>query len=194
MTPIDYPLLLATLSINLVLVFLVSYVFFYRRHKRRDVFVAICLINITLFVLGGALGTFTISIGVGFALFSVISIFRLRSTTLGWTEIVYLLVALAMGLTLGLPAYDLPVQTLYAVLLVVAVYVVDHPKILPQTTTQKFSLNTDYVEIEPVALKQKVEEQLGHSVTKVQVRSVTTAPVGMKLEIESLHILRSHFD
>jgi hypothetical protein len=185
MTPIDYPLLLATLSINLFLIFLVSYVFFYKRHKRRDVFVAICLINITLFVLGGALGTFTISIGVGFALFSVISIFRLRSTTLGWNEIAYLLVALAMGLTLGLPAYDLPVQTLYAVLLVAAVYVVDHPKVLPQRVSQRFSLTTDYVEIEPTALKQKVEEQLGYSVQRVQVRAVTTAPVGMKLEIES---------
>jgi hypothetical protein len=185
MTPIDYPLLLATLSINLVLLYLVSYVFFYRRHKRRDVFVAICLINITLFVLGGALGTFTISIGVGFALFSVISIFRLRSTTLGWTEIVYLLVALAMGLTLGLPAYDLPVQTLYAVLLVIAVYVVDHPRVLPARVSQRFSLSTDYVEIEPTALKQKVEEQLGHTVQRVQVKAVTTAPVGMKLEIES---------
>jgi hypothetical protein len=185
MTPIDYPLLLATLSINLVLLYLVSYVFFYRRHKRRDVFVAICLINITLFVLGGALGTFTISIGVGFALFSVISIFRLRSTTLGWTEIVYLLVALAMGLTLGLPAYDLPVQTLYAVLLVVAVYVVDHPRVLPARVSQRFSLSTDYVEIEPTALKQRVEEQLGHTVQRVQVKAVTTAPVGMKLEIES---------
>ena len=185
MTPIDYPLLLATLSINLVLLFLVSYVFFYRRHKRRDVFVAICLINITLFVLGGALGTFTISIGVGFALFSVISIFRLRSTTLGWTEIVYLLVALAMGLTLGLPAYDLPVQTLYATLLVVAVYVVDHPRVLPQRVNQRFSLSTDYVEIEPVALKQKVEEQLGYTVQRVQVKAVTTTPIGMKLEIES---------
>ena len=185
MTPIDYPLLLATLSINLVLLYLVAYVFFYRRHKRRDVFVAICLINITLFVLGGALGTFTISIGVGFALFSVISIFRLRSTTLGWTEIVYLLVALAMGLTLGLPAYDLPVQTLYAVLLVVAVYVVDHPRVLPARVSQRFSLSTDYVEIEPTALKQKVEEQLGHTVQRIQVKAVTTTPVGMKLEIES---------
>ena len=95
MTPIDYPSLLATLAIDLVLLFLLAYVFFYRRHQRRDVFVALCLINITLYVLGGALGTFTISIGVGFALFSVISIFRLRSVTLGWVEIVYLLVALA---------------------------------------------------------------------------------------------------
>lgn len=185
MTPIDYPLLLATLSINLVLLYLVAYVFFYRRHKRRDVFVAICLINITLFVLGGALGTFTISIGVGFALFSVISIFRMRSTTLGWTEIVYLLVALAMGLTLGLPAYDLPVQALYAGILALAVFIVDHPRVLPQRVNQKFSLTTDYVEIEPSALKQRVETQLGHPVLKVQVRSVTTAPTGMKLEIES---------
>jgi hypothetical protein len=184
-TPIDYPLLLSTLGINLVLLYLVAYVFFYRRHKRRDIFVAICLVNITLFVLGGALGTFTISIGVGFALFSVISIFRMRSTTLGWTEITYLLVALAMGLTLGLPAYDVAVQSLYAGLLVVAVFVVDHPRILPQKLSQRFSLTTDYVEIEEAALKARVEEQLGYAVQKIQVKAVTTTPVGMKLEVEA---------
>jgi hypothetical protein len=109
----------------------------------------------------------------------------MRSTTLGWTEIVYLLVALAMGLTLGLPAYDLPVQSLYAVILTLAVYVVDHPKVLPQKEIQKFSLSTDYIEISPMALKQKVEDQLGHSVSKVLIKSVTTTPTGMKLEIES---------
>ncbi|MFM8927865.1 MAG: DUF4956 domain-containing protein [Rhodoluna sp.] len=185
MTPIDYPLLLATLGIDLFLLYLLAYVFFYRRHKRRDVFVAICLINITLYVLGGALGTFTISIGVGFALFSVISIFRMRSVTLGWVEIVYLLVALAMGLSLGIPAYDLPVQSLYAVLLVLAVYIVDHPKVLPSRPSQQFAFTTDYIELEPNALKQKVEEQLGHSVKTIKVRSVTTTPQGMKLEIES---------
>jgi hypothetical protein len=156
-TPIDYSLLLSSLAIDLVLLYLLAYVFFYRRHKRRDVFVAISLINITLYVLGGALGTFTISLGVGFALFSVISIFRLRSETLGWNEIVYLLVALAMGLDLGLPAYDLSVQALYAGLLVLAVYVVDHPRILKPKSTQRFSMSTDYVEIDPVNLKAKVE-------------------------------------
>jgi len=184
-TPIDYPTLISTLGIDLFLLFLLAYVFFYRRHKRRDVFVAICLINITLYVLGGALGTFTISIGVGFALFSVISIFRLRSVTLGWVEIVYLLVALAMGLSLGIPAYDLPVQTLYAVLLVAAVYVVDHPKVLPNRVTQQFAFTTDYIELDPANLKQKVEEQLGHQVKQIKVRSVTTTPAAMKLEIES---------
>lgn len=185
MTPIDYPTLLSTLGIDLVLLFLLAYVFFYRRHRRRDVFVAISLINITLYVLGGALGTFTISIGVGFALFSVISIFRLRSETLGWNEIVYLLVALAMGLDLGLPAYDLPVQTLYAVILVAAVYVVDHPKVLRSSGRQRFMLSTDYIQIEPNQLKSQVETQLGNQVKKVTIRSVTTTPAGMKLEIES---------
>jgi Domain of unknown function (DUF4956) len=184
-TPIDYPSLLATLAIDLVLLFLLAYVFFYRRHQRRDVFVALCLINITLYVLGGALGTFTISIGVGFALFSVISIFRLRSVTLGWVEIVYLLVALAMGLSLGIPAYDIPVQTLYAVLLVVAVYIADHPKVLPSRATQQFALTTDYIELEPTALKTKVEQQLGHEVKKIKVRSVSSTPASMKLEVEA---------
>ncbi|MEY3934556.1 MAG: hypothetical protein RLZZ606_1155, partial [Actinomycetota bacterium] len=58
-------------------------------------------------------------------------------------------------------------------------------RVLPARVSQRFSLSTDYVEIEPTALKQKVEEQLGHTVQRVQVKAVTTAPVGMKLEIES---------
>lgn len=185
MTPIDYPLLFSSLAIDLVLLYLLAYVFFYRRHKRRDVFVAISLINITLYVLGGALGTFTISLGVGFALFSVISIFRLRSETLGWNEIVYLLVALAMGLDLGLPAYDLAVQSCYAALLVLAVFVVDHPRILKQKSLQRFSLSTDFVEIDPAALKEKIEAQLGHQVVAIKVRSVSTTPAGMKLDVEA---------
>jgi len=184
-TPIDYPLLFSSLAIDLVLLYFLAYVFFYRRHKRRDVFVAISLINITLYVLGGALGTFTISLGVGFALFSVISIFRFRSETLGWNEIVYLLVALAMGLDLGLPAYDLAVQSCYAVLLVLAVFVVDHPRILKQKSLQRFSLSTDFVEIDPAALKEKIEAQLGHQVVAIKVRSVSTAPAGMKLDVEA---------
>ena len=173
------------MAIDLVLLYLLAYVFFYRRHKRRDVFVAISLINITLYVLGGALGTFTISLGVGFALFSVISIFRLRSETLGWNEIVYLLVALAMGLDLGLPAYDLLVQGAYAVLLVLAVYIVDHPRILKSKITQRFSMSTDYVEIDPVKLKLKIEEQLGQPVIAIKVRSVAVAPPSMKLDVEA---------
>lgn len=185
MTPIDYPELLSALGIDLVLLFLLAYVFFYRRHRRRDVFVAIALINITLFVLGGALGTFTISIGVGFALFSVISIFRLRSETLGWNEIVYLLVALAMGLTLGVPAFDLPVQSFYAGLLVLATFIVDHPRLLKSGNKSQFVLVTDYIEIDPVKLKQRVEEQLGNPVLRVSIRTVTTNPPTMKLEVES---------
>lgn len=185
MTPIDYPLLLASLAIDLVLLFVLSYICFYRRHKRRDVFVAITLINITLYVLGGALGTFTISLGVGFALFSVISIFRLRSDTLGWNEIGYLLVALAMGLDLGLPAYDLPVQTTYAVILVLAVFIADHPRVLRKGINQQFVLVTDFIEIDKDALRTKVEAQLGSPVKSIKVRNVTTVPPTMKLEIES---------
>ena len=90
-----------------------------------------------------------------------------------------------MGLTLGLPAYDIPVQTIYASILALAVYVVDHPKILKPKTIQKFSLSTDYVEIDSEKLKSRVEEQLGHAVSAIRVRSVTTSPATMKIDVEA---------
>ena len=90
-----------------------------------------------------------------------------------------------MGLALGLPAYDLPVQSLYAAILVAAVYIVDHPKILRTHNKQTFSMVTDWIEIDPAQLQSRVEAQLGHQVKKVSIRSVTTNPAAMKLEIES---------
>jgi hypothetical protein len=90
--------------LDLIALTLLSYVFYYRRHANREMTVAISVINITLFSLAGALATFTLSLGVGFALFSVISILRLRSETAGWREMAYLLVSLSTGMILGLPA------------------------------------------------------------------------------------------
>ena len=184
MTPIDYPELLTALGIDLALLFVIGYLCFFRRHKRRDVFVAIALINVTLFVLGGALGTFTISLGLGFALFSVISIFRFRSDTLGWNEIVYLLVALAIGLDLGLPAYDLTAQALYAAILTVAVVVFDSPKLFRMGNSNEINLTVNFVLVEPIALKVRVEEILSHPVKEIKIKSVSAEPASMKLEIE----------
>jgi hypothetical protein len=41
------------------------------------------------------------------------------------------------------------------------------------------------VEIDPVNLKQKVEEQLGHPVLNIKVRSVNIIPPTMKLDVEA---------
>ena len=107
MTQIDIWAFLWSLLLDLASLVLLSYVFYYRRHNNREMTVAISVINITLFSLAGALASFTLSLGVGFALFSVISIIRLRSDTAGWADMGYLLVALSTGMILGLPGFGL---------------------------------------------------------------------------------------
>ncbi|MEY3663224.1 MAG: hypothetical protein RI919_740 [Actinomycetota bacterium] len=137
-----------SLTLDLVSVFLLAYVFYYRRHHNRDMLVAIAMINrdmlvaiaminVTLFSLAGALASFTLSLGVGFALFAVISIIRLRSDEAGWIEMTYLLVSLATGLILGLPGFSLVQQAIYASVLVAAMFALDHPRLLGSSKVRK---------------------------------------------------------
>ena len=183
MTSIDYVPFFLSLVLDLVSMGLLAYVFYFRRHKNRDMFVAISIINVTLLALAGALASFTLSLGVGFALFAVISIIRLRSDEAGWVEMAYLLVSLSVGLILGLPGYSLVEKCIYASVLVLAMWIIDHPTLLIKRRVRKISLTIDGVNLDEVALKVAVEELVGRSVDEVTVKSVALTPPSTKVEI-----------
>jgi len=145
--------------------------------------VAISVINITLFALAGALASFTLSLGVGFALFSVISIIRLRSDTAGWHEMAYLLVGLSTGMILGLPGYALNEKVIYASVLVAAMYLIDHPRLFGTKELRRVTVSLDGTHVANVALKLRVEEILGIPVDEVIVKSVTSNPPVTKLDV-----------
>ena len=183
MTSIDYPSFFLSLILDLASVVLLSYFFYYRRHHNREMLVAIAMINVTLFALAGALASFTLSLGVGFALFAVISIIRLRSDEAGWVEMAYLLVGLSVGLILGLPGYSLVEKSIYASMLVLAMFVIDHPNLLIRKRIRKLSLTLDGTNIGDGTLKQRVEEMLGREVDEVSVKNVVAMPPTTKVEV-----------
>ena len=183
MTSIEYVPFLLSLLIDLVSVGLLSYVFYFRRHKNRDMFVAISIINVTLFSLAGALASFTLSLGVGFALFAVISIIRLRSDEAGWVEMAYLLVGLSVGLILGLPGYSLFEKCIYATVLVVAMFVIDHPTLFIKRRIRKVSLSLDGISLDEATLKATVESLVGRPVDEVTVKSLTLVPPTTKVDV-----------
>ena len=145
--------------------------------------VAIAVINITLFALGGALASFTLSLGVGFALFAVISVIRLRSDTAGWIEMSYLLIGLAIGLILGLPTYSLETQVVYAGTLMIALLVIDNPKVLPIRGKETMNVTIDFVETDMAALRERLNEKLQLEVADISIKSITFQPPQMKLDI-----------
>ena len=183
MTSIDYVPFFLSLILDLVSVGLLSYVFYFRRHKNRDMFVAISMINVTLFSLAGALASFTLSLGVGFALFAVISVIRLRSDEAGWVEMAYLLVGLAVGLILGLPGYSLFEKCIYATVLVAAMFVIDHPTLLIRRKVRKLNLILDGTSLDEVTLKATVEALVGRTVDEVTVKGLTLVPPTTKVDV-----------
>ena len=184
MTEISLSSYLPALAVDLLSIILIAYVMYYRRYRKRDMTVAIAVINIVLFALGGALAAFTLSLGVGFALFAVISVIRLRSDTAGWLEMSYMLVGLAVGLILGLPTYSLPTQIMYAVTLMLALVLIDNPWILPIRGKETMNVSVDFVETDLEALRTRLTEQLALEVTEVAIKSIVVQPPSMKLDVK----------
>jgi len=91
---------LALLGAEIVAVTLLVLGLYFPRHRRRDLVVAYFGVNIGVLAVADALRTSTTAtgLGLGFALFGVLSIIRLRSTELDQHEVAYFFSALALGL------------------------------------------------------------------------------------------------
>lgn len=164
--------LLRDLALNLVAITILAYGLYFRRHRRRDLFLGYVAFNVCLFSVAAALGSAPLSIGVGFGLFAVLSIVRLRSDETTQSEIGYTMVALVLGLLLGLPALPFESKLLFALLLVGAMYVADHPLLLPFDRHQSYRVELEVVHTDPVALRADLEERLGGEVKHMIVRQV----------------------
>ncbi|MGK5643425.1 DUF4956 domain-containing protein, partial [Streptomyces sp. URMC 126] len=68
-------------------------------------------------------------LALGFGLFGVLSIIRLRSDAVQHEEVAYYFTTLVLGLVCGLPDLDLPVAGALAGLLLLVVYGSDHPRL-----------------------------------------------------------------
>src|SRR6476619_2205142 len=82
-------------------------------------------LNIGIFVAISLLTTVRVDIALGFGLFAILSIIRLRSTSVTQQEVAYYFVALVMGLVNGMGLDDRRLVVLINALLIVTMAVVD---------------------------------------------------------------------
>ena len=174
----------ASLGVDLVVVALLAFVLFYRRHREREMAISIAAINITLWALTGALASYTLSLGVGFALFAVISIIRLRSSTASWVSMAYLMVGLGSGLIIGLTGFSLMEKIEYSAFLVFVMAVVDSKYFLRgQRDDEKTMLTLEGTNLDPDYLHTMVGQLLNVEPVSVRVKAVSLAPASTKLEV-----------
>lgn len=174
----------ASLGVDLVVVALLAFVLFYRRHREREMAIAIAAINITLWSLTGALASYTLSLGVGFALFAVVSIIRLRSSTASWISMAYLLVGLGSGLIIGLTGFNLWEKIEYAGFMVLVMAVVDSRYFLKgKADDAKTMITLDGTDVDPESLKTRVEALLNVEAVSITVKNVVVTPPSIKVDV-----------
>ena len=122
----------ALLGADVVAVTVLVLGLYFPRHRRRDLMVAYFGVNIGVLAVADALrstnpGT---GLGLGFALFGVLSIIRLRSTELDQHEVAYYFSALALGLLGALDTVTIWRNIALMGLILVVMAIVDNRRLL----------------------------------------------------------------
>jgi hypothetical protein len=150
------------LAVDLVAIFVMAYVLYFRRHRRADLLLAYVTLNIGIFVAMSLLNLVRVDIALGFGLFAILSIIRLRSSTVTQQEVAYYFVALVMGLVNGMNLSDRWLVAGVNVLLLLTMLVVDSRPL--RSRTRRLDVTLDTVHADDAALVADLESRLNGQV------------------------------
>ncbi|WP_333774304.1 DUF4956 domain-containing protein [Streptomyces sp. IBSBF 3136] len=128
-------------------------------------------LNMGLFAAMGTISAGKFPAGVGFGLFGILSLVRLRSAAFTLRDVAYAFVSLVMALCTGLPQRDSWLVIVLDAAVLLAVLVVDDPRSYrPPTRTVKITLDRIYDD--PALIPQDVAVRFGQAPLSVVVDEV----------------------
>ena len=166
----DLPLTLAYIGADLVALTLLVGALYIPRHGRRDLVAAYIGVNVGVLAVTLLLSTSdNVGAGLGLGLFGVLSIIRLRSSSLAQGEVAYFFAALALGLLGGIKSHLIIVAILMALILA-SLWVGDHPALMRRNRNQVVTL--DRAISDENELITELEDLLGAQVRSVDLKSL----------------------
>ena len=157
-------------AIDIAAALLLALGIYYPRHRRRDLVVAFLGVNVGVLAVATVLGTAEVALGLGLGLFGVLSIIRLRSSEISQREVAYYFAALAMGLIGGLPSGGVLLPAALIALILVVMWVADHPALLARSRHQVVRLDRAFAD--EAELREELESRLGGTVTALTVQQL----------------------
>lgn len=161
---------LTLIAIDIVAALILAFGVYYPRHRRRDLVVAFLGVNIGVLAVASVLATAQVAAGLGLGLFGVLSIIRLRSSEISQREVAYYFAALAMGLIGGLGGSSVTIPAALIALILVTMWVADHPALLGRSRHQVVRL--DRAIADEQELSDELGECLGGTVTAITVQQL----------------------
>ena len=159
---------LVGIGLDLIAISILVFVLYFPRHRRRDLVIAYLMINLGLIAVTSALVAEETTISIGFGLFAVLSLLRLRSAELDQPEIAYYLAAMTLGLLGALPINPVWIIAVLMAIILVGLAVGDHPRLFGRYKVQVVTL--DEAITNETELRSRLEELLNARVHQIRVR------------------------
>src|SRR4249920_2703321 len=176
------------LIVNIAAIFLLAYVLYFRRHRRADLLLSYVALNIGIFVAISLLTTVRVDIALGFGLFAILSIIRLRSTSVTQQEVAYYFVALVLGLVNGMDIPDRRLVVMINVVLLGAMAIVDSRGL--RERTRRMDVHLDVVHADDASLVADLERRLGGTVLHHEVNDIDEHALAHVVDV--VHLVVKH--
>lgn len=160
------------LGLDLVAIAVLTYVIYFRRHRRLDLLMACSSFNVALFLVVTVLahGPTEVGLAAGIGLFGAVSLIRLRSEELSYIEVAYFFSALALALINGFGLENHLTTVLMNGILLATVYAVD--RVEPRSNVRRIRLIMDAVYDDEALLRAELERRLGAEIIEISVREI----------------------
>lgn len=157
------------IATDLVAITVLTFVVYFRRHRRRDMLLAYIGLNVGVLAVTLTLAQSGIATGVGLGLFGVLAIMRLRSSELSQEEVAYYFASLTLGLVAGLQPGETWLPPALSALVVGAMFLADHPALHQNYRQQLVTLDAVY--LREADLIVRLEELLRADVKRAVVQA-----------------------
>lgn len=154
------------LAVDLVAISVLVFGIYFPRYRRRDLLVSYLAVNVGVMAVVVALTSsmVDVGVGVGFGLFGVLSIVRLRSAELAQQEVAYYFAALALGLLGGIQVTPDWLAPALSLAIVAAMALGDHPRLYGRYRYQVLTLDRAITDERELAahIEQLLHAQVRH--------------------------------
>lgn len=157
-------------GLDLVAIALVVFAIYFPRHHRRDMIVALLVVNLGVLAAVTALRSSAASEKLGLGLFGILSIIRLRSSQIDQEEVGYYFGALSLGVLAGLKVTPVALGPALMVAIVAALFIGDHPQLLAGHRRQHLTLDRAFTNEDE--LIRHLGELFGARIRHVRVEKV----------------------
>ncbi len=162
--------LLARLGIDVLALVILVGVLYRRRQSAPAMPLVFAALNIGLFAALTAISSGSFKAGIGFGLFGLLSLVRLRSASFSLKDVAYTFIALVLALVNGLQQRELWLVAMLSALLLVVVWVTDDSRTQPATRVMRLTM--DHLVLDRADALVELGERLGVPIQSVVIDDI----------------------